>query len=373
MKRKKNEIQGIRKGGNSLHGRRTGALVLTLALVLGTFAAPEIPGMTNPAGVKVEAKSGTDKKKPTIKFSGKSQITVEKNEVIKIPKTIAKDNKDGNVTKKISVTVKKGKTSYKSVATKIKKNKKVKFSSTGRYTVTYSVKDKAGNKATKKRYITVLEPKTENTTTEAPTSQTTEIPTTTEAPTTTEIATTTEQSVTGDTNSYAIDLSKYGTIEKVTKNGVTYNVLIEANDFYKSNEDYSSRNGYELLECTGYNVTDLAYDFSKYNYHQDNNYLQLFGKIKLIDEYGVDVTDNLFFYPYAQNEQVYAIDIMYVDSKNVRHFYNDINIYTNYNAYANEIDFWNYTDEENEFRMRYKPASSLINIVYDEKDNKKLV
>ncbi len=103
----------------------------------------------------VEAATKKDKKKPVIKMSGKSKMTVTKGTSVKIPKVTAKDNKDGNVTKKIKVTVKKGKKSYSSIAKKIKNNKKVKFTSTGKYTITYTVKDKAGNKATKKRYVTV--------------------------------------------------------------------------------------------------------------------------------------------------------------------------------------------------------------------------
>lgn len=315
MKRKKNEIQGTRKGGNSLHGRRTGALVLTLALVLGIFATPEIPGVTNPAGVKVEAKSGKDKKKPVIKFSGKSQITVEKNKVIKIPKTTAKDNKDGNVTKKISVTVKKGKTSYKSIATKIKKNKKVKFSSAGKYTVTYSVKDKEGNKATKKRYITVVEPKTENTTTEAPTSQTTEIPTTTEMPTTTEVPTTEAPTT---TEQPATEVPKKPTtgIYQETVNGITYNIT----------RDWEIYN--KILACPGDSdkiSLEIQYDYERLfmdaNDGLTNNseYLEYIGKITAKDENGNDISSRIIIDENAFNSQIinYTLCgiIIYVDDE----------------------------------------------------------
>lgn len=132
------------------------------------------------------AKAATkkDKKKPKITMKGKTKITVTKGKSIKIPKVTAKDNKDGNVTKRIKVTVKKGKTSYKSIAKKIKSNKKVTFKATGTYTVTYTVKDKAGNKATKKRKIVVKKAKKENETT---------TPTSTPAPTPVP-----EKTITGD-------------------------------------------------------------------------------------------------------------------------------------------------------------------------------
>ncbi len=317
MERKRNEIQGMKKGGNSLHGRRTGALVLTLALVLGIFAAPEIPGMTNPAGVKVEAKSGTDKKKPVIKFSGKSQITVEQNEVIKIPKTTAKDNKDGNVTKKISVTVKKGKTSYKSIATKIKKNKKVKFSSIGKYTVTYSVKDKAGNKATKKRYITVVEPKTENTTTEAPTSQTTEIPTTTEAPTT-EAPTTTEQPTTENaTTQTQVEKRPSIGIYQETVNGVTYNITRDWQVFEKLNMEEAPMKSDKLTINIMNDFEYLYMDISA-NATGTSQYIKYLGSITATDENGVDISDKIIIYepgPYSMVDDGGPVVIYVSDDK----------------------------------------------------------
>lgn len=191
------------------------AAMLVFALVMGLFGVPGTSmNETNP--YTVEAKSKKDKKKPVIKFSGKTKMTVEKGKSVKIPKTTAKDNKDGNVTKKITVTVKKGKKKYNSIAKAVKKNKKVKFTSTGTYKITYTVKDKAGNKATKTRTIKVVNPK-KNTNdlisvTETPSTQksTTETKTTekvtteqktTQRPTTQEQTTeqpTTEQATTGE-------------------------------------------------------------------------------------------------------------------------------------------------------------------------------
>ena len=80
--------------------------MLGLSLVTGLSGIPSTSFIKNNPYV-VEAKSKKDTKKPVIKFSGKTKITVEKGESVKIPKTTAKDNKDGNVTKKIKVTVKK--------------------------------------------------------------------------------------------------------------------------------------------------------------------------------------------------------------------------------------------------------------------------
>ena len=85
-------------------GIRKCALALALAVVVSTgFSA--VPGKFNNMAT-VEAARKKDKKKPVIKLSGKSNIRVTQNESVKIPKATAKDNVDGNVTKKIKVSVK---------------------------------------------------------------------------------------------------------------------------------------------------------------------------------------------------------------------------------------------------------------------------
>ena len=73
-----------------------------------------------------------------------------------VPKTTAEDNIDGNITKKIKVVVKKGTKKYVKIARAVKRNKKIKFTSTGNYVITYTVCDTAGNKAERKRYIAVI-------------------------------------------------------------------------------------------------------------------------------------------------------------------------------------------------------------------------
>lgn len=119
----------------------TKSIVLSVLCVMlaGALNNPVVNAATfngNEATMKVTQLGAKkkDKTKPKITFKGKSKITVYKNAEVLIPKTIAKDNKDGNLTKKISLTVKKGKKNYKSLAKSIKANKKVKFTSTGKYT-----------------------------------------------------------------------------------------------------------------------------------------------------------------------------------------------------------------------------------------------
>ena len=206
-------------------GFRKCALALALAVSVSTgFSA--VPGRFDSMAT-VEAKK-KDNRKPVIKLQGAASLQVTQNESVKIPKATAKDNVDGNLTKKIKVSVKCGKKSYADLAKKIQKNKAVKFTKIGKYVITYTVSDKAKNKATKKRTVTVVAKAEEGKTTEAATttspttqSQTTENKVTTEQVTT--VATTTETPTT-EAPTTEKDLSTYADIEKVTINGVTYNV-----------------------------------------------------------------------------------------------------------------------------------------------------
>ena len=203
------------------------ALALAFAVAVSTgFTA--VPGKFNNMAA-VEAARKKDKKKPVIKLSGKSNIRVTQNESVKVPKATAKDNVDGNITKKIKVSVKSGKKSYASIAKKIRKNKAVKFTKTGKYTITYTVSDKAKNKATKKRTVTVVAKQEGKKTTEnkATAEQTTESRTTTEQVTTaaitTEIPTTEAPVTTESVIDPSVTYSKYN-ISRVNVNGNYYNV-----------------------------------------------------------------------------------------------------------------------------------------------------
>ncbi len=236
--------------------------MLALALAIGLSGVPNT-SMTEINPYTVEAKSKKDNKKPVIKFSGKTKITVEKGKAVKIPKTTAKDNKDGNVTKKITVTVKKGKKRYKSIEKAVKKNKKVKFTSTGTYKITYTVKDKAGNKATKTRTIKVVSPKKK---------------------TTTETYTTDK--------SRRVDYSKYD-IKRETINGRTYNVTRDG--------DFSYRSGMADTESDKIFINiKNDYDRLQFDVNSDllNNseYLKFFGSITATDQNGNDISDNIVIY-----------------------------------------------------------------------------
>lgn len=270
--------------------------MLGLTIVAGTNVSTENIA-NNVSGYTVEAKTKKkDKKKPVIKVSGKTKMTVEQGKSVKIPKVTAKDNVDGNVTKKIKITVKKGKTSYKSIAAKIKKGKKVKFTKTGKYIVTYTVTDKAGNKATKKRYITVKKAQEDKptpydlTTTEEPTTEvpTTEAPTTeaptTEAPTTE--APTTEEQVQGP----VVGDGKYE-INKATVGDKTYNIVNDA-DILTIMGDASSTNENITLNFENYYSQMM---FQK-ELLADHSYLIYFGAITAKDKNGKDISDKIVIY-----------------------------------------------------------------------------
>lgn len=312
------------------------AAMLGLTLATGFTGVPN----TNNNMATVEAAKKKDKKKPVIKFAGSSKIETEVNKSVKIPKTTAKDNKDGNVTKKIAVKVTKGKKQFKTIAKKIKSNKAVKFTSTGNYVITYTVKDKAGNKATKKRYVTVKDAQKEQTTRRPAPARV--VPATTEAPTTTETQTTeapTTEAPTTEASAKMPDMSKYGTMEKVTINGENYNILTVTDaQKYSDDIEFSKQNG--EFSCSKMFVYDFGYDSTICEYNDNHKYLQFFGKINVIDEYGVDCSNNIFIVEKETKKKFY-----YVNSKGEFRFISSCNMVSF--EFLKEFGTYTYIDEEN--------------------------
>ena len=82
-------------------------------------------------------KEAPDTVKPEIKLNGNATITIKLNEKYEDPGATASDNKDGNLTDKIKISG------------------KVDTSKPGTYTITYTVEDSSGNKATVTRTVIV--------------------------------------------------------------------------------------------------------------------------------------------------------------------------------------------------------------------------
>lgn len=325
------------------------AAMLGLTLATGFSGVPN----TNSNIVTVEAAKKKDKKKPVIKFDVSSKIEVGVNESVKIPKTTAKDNKDGNVTKKIAVKVTKGKKQFKDLAKKIKSNKAVTFTSTGSYVITYTVSDKAGNKATKKRYVTVKEAQKEQTTRRpaparvVPTPATTEVPTTTETPTTE--APTTEAPTTEDaTTVYNADLSKYAEIEKLTINGNTYNI---AKSLKQNISDIKTIPNDIINRCNlffsninmGYNIDDICIGFAPDSIYKNIEKLALYyiGQPSFYYE-KIDLSNNIIIYPTEYN----YMRIFVVMPDDTLRWVSDIYSYTK--EYSDLVEyFYNQLDEPN--------------------------
>ena len=341
------KIEPVKEKKSKKYSLKKGALIGATALALATTNVP-IRTTNDGSKILIEAEAAKkDKKKPVLKFKGKTKMVVQENESIKIPKTTAKDNKDGNVTKKIKVTVKKGKKKYAGIAKKIKNNKPVTFTDAGKYVITYTVSDKAGNKATKKRYITVTEglTTTETVTTEAPVTrraparvqqtQTTEAPTTS-APTTTEAPT---------TKAPTADLSKYGTITKKTINGITYNILTNpTNEYFNRQFDNDSD---AIVSYDEYSdIVAIAADLSHPEIMDDYAYLKYFGNITVIDKYGVDCSNNVFI---KENKIIdgLMVYVFYVNSKNELIAYGSCTEIDKNWEEANYAADWSYIDNSN--------------------------
>lgn len=262
--------------------------MLGLSLVTGLSGVPST-SFTEDNLYKVEAKSKKDTKKPVIKFSGKSKITVEKGESVKIPKTTAKDNKDGNVTKKIKVTVKKGNKNFSKIAKAVKSNKKTKFTSTGTYKIKYTVADKAGNKASKTRTIKVVNPKEK-------------IPTTTEK-ITTEIPTT--EKITTETPTTEVPIEKeypiyeYKIVDSSNEEIFDKICNVELSDFNDIGSDkitFDMEHDYSFLYFP---------DANHKVYQNGSEYLKYFGKIKAYDEYGNDISNNIIICESNNKTRIY--------------------------------------------------------------------
>ena len=274
-------------------GIRKCALGLAFAVAVSTgFSA--VPGKFNNMAT-VEAARKKDKKKPVIKLSGKSNIRVKQNESVKIPKATAKDNVDGNITKKIKVSVKSGKKYYASIAKKIRKNKAVKFTKTGKYTITYTVSDKTKNKATKKRTVTVVAKQADKKITENKTTaeRTTESRTTTEQVTTaaitTEIPTTEAPVTTENVIDPSLEYSKYN-IDRVNVNGNYYNVTKDTRLSYALT--YANTESDKI-------TINIEHDYDNFvskltsGITDGSKYLGYLGKITATDEDGNDISNNI--------------------------------------------------------------------------------
>ena len=313
---KKSEVK-VCKNHHYSSAFRKYALALAFAVAVSTgFSA--VPGKFNNMAT-VEAARKKDKKKPVIKLSGKSNIRVTQNESVKIPKATAKDNVDGNITKKIKVSVKSGKKSYSALAKKIQKNKAVKFTKTGKYTITYTVSDKAKNKAKKKRTVTVVAKQEDKKTMENKTTveQTTEDKTTTEqvttAATTTEIPAT-EAPTTENVIDPSLEYSKYN-IDRVNVNGNYYNVT------------YDPRLSYALTYANTESdkiTINVEHDYDNFvskstsGIAENSKYLGYLGKITATDENGNDISNNIVIAElalYSGISSTNAIDIYVEDKK----------------------------------------------------------
>lgn len=320
------------------------ALALALAVAVSTgFTA--VPGKFNNMAT-VEAARKKDKKKPVIKLSGKSNIRVTQNESVKIPKVTAKDNVDGNVTKKIKVSVKSGKKSYASIAKKIRKNKAVKFTKIGKYTITYTVSDKAKNKATKKRTVMVVAKQEDKKTTENKTTaeRTTENRTTTgqvtTAATTTEIPTTEAPVTTENVIDPSLEYSKYD-IDRVNVNGNYYNVTYDTRLSYALS--YANTESDKITINVEHDYDNLT-SKSTSGIAENSKYLGYLGKITATDENGKDISNNIVISELALYSGIATTNIIsiYVEDANGNNLRKKI--YLNFDfADSNDVDFSNFT------------------------------
>ena len=307
---------------------KKGAMALALALTLSgpVYKTNE----TNNVAV-VEAAS-KDKKKPKVTLKGKKKLSAEKGKNVTIPQTTYSDNKTKKKKLKVAVTVKKGKKNYSDIAKKIKKatlngkTVKVKFPETGTYKIATTITDEAKNKATATRTVTV----------------------------TSSAKDTKQKEVTMP------DMSKYGTMTKINVGGVEYNVLTNVSEdqkhmLWKAEYNYQEKSAEKIF------VYDIG--SSNKNYYMENyKFLEYFGKIKVIDGYGVDCSNTIFLREPSKWDM--GVEIYFVDSKGVITALSTVS----FCSYEYAIDLGAcYIDEENKVAI----TGDVYNMSYDNKQSKK--
>ena len=254
--------------------------------------------------------------KPTIIMYGQKNVTTYTGDSIKLGKVVGKYKGKKLAKKKLKVTVKKESISYPAIANKIKNNKPVTFNSTGTYDVKYKFTSPAKTTKTATRQITVLDSSSNNNNNKN------------------NVEPKKDCSI-----SYTDKFSNLGKFRVVKYDGISYYVLDGTKESVTDFIEYDDNN----------RKVDQKYDlyFSKYPYTnivKDNvidnyEFLSYFGKVRVIDEYGIDCSNNLFFYiiPNPRNE-VYSIYVYFFNSKNEFVKVNGgIRVYNNYNKYKYEF------------------------------------
>ena len=163
------------------------------------------------------------------------------------------------------------------------------------------------------------------------------------------------------TETKAADLSKYGTITKKTINGITYNILTNPTDAFKEVErDQYLSTGFKSSKCSGYFIGTITCDINLNDYGTDYNFLELMGKIQVIDDYGIDVSNNVFLYEYYNYNDDRRIYFEFVDSKGVCLNITSIEIFLDFEFYSTtDLHYWNYKNPDEGLCMSYIESNSF--------------
>lgn len=319
--------------------------VLALSLVMSSTGSIVVNK------TKVEAKKKNTKPKLTLKGKlKKKKITIKEGQTIKINAS-AKDKEDGNLNKKIKITVKKPKNGkYK------KTGKTIKFINDGTYKITVSVTD--SNKAKASQTIKVIVKDKENISTNEPVpyvseepNKVVETPKPTVKPTDTPIAP-------------SADLSKYGKIEEITVNGVTYNYCEElyVDYAYFPNEDFvsfQSNNFDEYALNLGLNI-GIGNNSKLCDLDPEKILLYFIGTLDVkVNE--VNCSDNVIFYKdVSEREDLYVLSIL-IENNGELYKFDELELYNNDVNYLEQLfstfAFTAYRDLDNEFFISPKPIN----------------
>ena len=317
--------------------KRLVAFVLVMALTAGYF-----PGnmMQNVSAAK--SKSKLSASKITMEVGKKRSLTLKK------------------ANKKVKWSVVSGK-SFVKLSRKTGKSIMLTAKKKGKATV----QAKCGNQKYKCQ-ITIVNKAKQTVTTESVNSSavtTTIAVSSTVQPNTTQSQTTSTEQITTQYHptTEAADLSKYGTITKKTINGITYNILTNPTDAFKEVErDQYLSTGFKSVKCSGYFISWMTCDKNLNDYGTDYNFLELMGKIQVIDDYGIDVSNNVFLYEYYNYNDDRRIYFEFVDSKGVCLNITSMEIFLDFEFYSTtDLHYWNYKNLDEGLCIQYSESNSF--------------
>ena len=116
---------------------------------------------------------------------------------------------------------------------------------------------------------------------------------------------------------------------------------------------------------SGCRINRLVYDDKKHDYLNDYKFISTIGKIKVVDDYGVDVSNNVVLFKHSEFPNQKDYWVFFKDSKNqLKSDFINMTISSDYENYMSDPDYiWDYVNEENGVAIFGTFNNETINIL----------